>query len=34
MNNAQDVRVSFRSADLADTRYQVAGLRVMRLAED
>jgi formylglycine-generating enzyme required for sulfatase activity len=33
MNNAPDIRTTFRSADLADNRYQVAGLRVMRLAE-
>lgn len=34
MNNAPDVRTTFRSADLADARFQVAGLRVMRLAND
>jgi formylglycine-generating enzyme required for sulfatase activity len=34
MNNAPDVRTTFRSADLADARYQVAGLRVMRLANE
>ena len=33
MNNAQDIRTTFRSSDVADNRFQVAGLRVMRLAE-